>query len=108
MYLQVQIKQKRVVGAQNEVEEIEDRLHAMSEHLKNVRQELTHTQGLTNARKKEIETENHLLQIAEREEGRLKQEVRKLEKELEDLKEKKNMFEVCKLHVTIIPVLKAK
>ena len=32
--------------------------------------------------------------IAQREEGRLKQEVRKLEKELEELKEKKNVFEV--------------
>lgn len=51
-------------------------------------------QGLTNARKKEIDTENHMLMIAQREEGRLKQEVRKLEKELEELKEKKNVFEV--------------
>lgn len=32
--------------------------------------------------------------IAQREEGRLKQEVRKLEKELEEFKEKKNVFEV--------------
>ena len=46
------------------------------------------------ARKKEVETESHLLTIAEREEGRLKQEITKLEKELEDLKEKKNVFEV--------------
>ena len=35
-----------------------------------------------------------MLMIAQREEGRLKQEVRKLEKELEELKEKKNVFEV--------------
>ena len=41
-----------------------------------------------------METESHLLTIAEREEGRLKQEIKKLEKELEDLKEKKNVFEV--------------
>ena len=51
-------------------------------------------QGLVSARKKEVETESHLLTIAEREEGRLKQEIKKLEKELEDLKEKKNVFEV--------------
>ncbi|KAJ8309699.1 hypothetical protein KUTeg_011564, partial [Tegillarca granosa] len=84
---------KKIVGTQNELEEIDDRLHAMSEHLKNVRQELSHTQGLTGARKHEIETENHLLKIAEREEGRLKQEIQKLEQELEDLKERKNVFE---------------
>ena len=51
-------------------------------------------QGLVNARKKEVETESHLLTIAEREEGRLKQEIQKLTKEVEDLKEKKNAFEV--------------
>jgi len=51
-------------------------------------------QGLVNARKKEIETESHLLTIAEREEGRLKQEIKKLEKEVEELKERKNVFEV--------------
>lgn len=41
---QVQDKQKKIVSFTNELEEIEDRVHAMSEHLKNVRQELTHTQ----------------------------------------------------------------
>ena len=42
--------------------------------------------------------------IAQREEGRLKQEVRKLEKELEELKEKKNVFEVFFLNKTFILV----
>ena len=51
-------------------------------------------QGLVNARKNEIETENHMLQIAQREEGRLQQEIQKLEKDLEEIKEKKNVFEV--------------
>lgn len=40
----MQDKQKKIVAFTNELEEIEDRVHAMSEHLKNVRQELTHTQ----------------------------------------------------------------
>lgn len=40
----MQDKQKNIVAFTNELEEIEDRVHAMSEHLKNVRQELTHTQ----------------------------------------------------------------
>ena len=50
-------------------------------------------QGLLNARKKEIETEEHLHKIAEREEGRLGQEIKRLQHELDDLKEKKNMYE---------------
>lgn len=42
--LQIQDKQKKVVAATNDLEEFDDRIHAMSEHLKNVRQELQHTQ----------------------------------------------------------------
>ena len=51
-------------------------------------------QGLVDARKKEIETEQHLKRIAEREEGRLEQEVQKLQKEMDELKERKNIYEV--------------
>lgn len=47
-----------------------------------------------NARKHEVETENHLLKIAQREEGRLKHEIKQLELALEELKEKRNIYEV--------------
>ena len=50
--------------------------------------------GLVNARKSEIESEDHMKKLAEREQGRLTHEIRRLEKELEDLKEKRNIFEV--------------
>ena len=46
------------------------------------------------ARKKEIETEDHLKKIAEREEGRLEQEIQRLQKEMDELKERKNIYEV--------------
>ncbi|XP_074657844.1 coiled-coil domain-containing protein 39-like [Tubulanus polymorphus] len=86
-------KQKKMTSAGNELEHVNDRVAAMSEHLKNVRQELQHTQGLVNARIKELETETHLKKVAEREGGRLKQEIQRLNKELEELKEKKNISE---------------
>lgn len=89
----VQKKQKEIVSLQNNLGENTDRVYSMSSHLKNVRQELQHTQGLINARKNEIETEEHMRKIAEREEGRLKHEIQRLHKELEDLKEKRNVFE---------------
>ena len=53
-------------------------------------------QGLVNARKSEVNTEDHLCKLAEREEGRLQHEIRRLEKEMADLKEKKNIYEVQK------------
>ncbi|XP_041355046.1 coiled-coil domain-containing protein 39-like [Gigantopelta aegis] len=90
---QVTRKQRLIAQKREDLEQTDDRVHAMIEHLKNVRQELQHTQGLLNARNAEIETESHLLKIAQREEGRLKQEIEKLEKELEEFKEKKNIYE---------------
>jgi len=90
---EVQKKQTNIVGRQNDLEDTEERISAMVEHLKNVRQELQHTQELVTAREKEAETEDHLLKIAQREEGRLSQEVSRLKKEMDELKEKKNSFE---------------
>jgi seryl-tRNA synthetase len=92
--LQVQRRQREIVASQNELSNIEDRVIAMIEHLKHVRQELQHTQNLVNARTHEIETEDHMFKIAEREDGRLQQEIQRLSKDLEDLKEKKNIYEV--------------
>ena len=56
-----------------------------------------------NARKHEIDTEQHLQKIAEREEGRLRQEILRLSKENEELKEKRNIYEVftCESDTTI-------
>lgn len=90
---EVQKKQSRIVSSQNDLGETDDRINAMVEHLKNVRQELQHTQALVVAREKESDTEDHLLKIAQREEGRLKQEVTRLQKEMGEIKEKKNSFE---------------
>ena len=54
----------------------------------------TCVQRLVTARNNEIETEEHMLKVAEREEGRLGQEIRRLQKELDELKEQKNIYEV--------------
>ena len=43
-FTQVQDKQRQIIQLQNILRENEDKVNAMSEHLKNVRQELQHTQ----------------------------------------------------------------
>ncbi|KAK2573594.1 Coiled-coil domain-containing protein 39 [Acropora cervicornis] len=90
---EVSSAQKSIVAHKEQLDEHSDRIYAMSEHLRNVQQELQHTQELLNARKREIDTENHMKQIAEREEGRLNNEIKKINNEIKDLTEKRNIFE---------------
>ncbi|XP_071950306.1 coiled-coil domain-containing protein 39-like [Antedon mediterranea] len=90
---QIQKQQQHIVKLQQELGTHDDKVHALSEHSRNVNQELTHTLGLCKARDKQIDTENHLKQIAQREEGRLKQEIKRIENDLADIKERKNIFE---------------
>ncbi|XP_071508551.1 coiled-coil domain-containing protein 39-like [Diadema antillarum] len=86
-------RQKERVKLQGELTTNDDRVFAMSSHMKNVQQELNHTQNLCGARSKELETENHMKLVAQREEGRLKQEIIRLENDLADIKERKNIFQ---------------
>jgi hypothetical protein len=73
VHAEVQVKEKKLEGVSSELDEHKGRVGIMSEHLKNVQQELLHTQALVDAKTREIETEDHLKQLAERETGRYKQ-----------------------------------
>ncbi|XP_053161949.1 coiled-coil domain-containing protein 39 isoform X2 [Hemicordylus capensis] len=86
-------QQKEKANLQNQVTDYEDRIAAMTGHLKNVRQEFNLTQSLFRARENEIETEQHFKALAEREVGRLKSEIQRLENEMVSLREKKNSQE---------------
>ncbi|CAE7876649.1 CCDC39, partial [Symbiodinium sp. KB8] len=65
----------------------------MQEHLKNVKAEIEHTQGLVDAKGKEIETEDHLKQLSDREIGRIRQELKKLDIEAEDVQDQMNIVQ---------------
>ncbi|XP_074767787.1 coiled-coil domain-containing protein 39 isoform X2 [Athene noctua] len=90
---ELQKMQKEKVNLQNELTDFEERIEAMTSHLKNVRQELGFTQSLYKARENEIETEKHFKALAERELGHLKSEIKRLEDEIVSLREKKNSQE---------------
>ncbi|KYO20049.1 coiled-coil domain-containing protein 39 [Alligator mississippiensis] len=81
---------KEKANLQNQLTDLEERREAMTSHLKNVRQEFNFTQSLYRARENEIETEKHFKALAERELGRLKSEIQRLENEMISLREKKN------------------
>ncbi|NXG64390.1 CCD39 protein, partial [Hemiprocne comata] len=90
---ELQKKQKEKVNMQNELTDCEEQIEAMTSHLKNVRQEISFYQSLYKAKDNEIETEQHLKALAERERGRLKSEIKRLEDEVVSLREKKTSHE---------------
>ncbi|KFU99928.1 Coiled-coil domain-containing protein 39, partial [Tauraco erythrolophus] len=89
----LQKMQKEKLNLQNELTDFEERIEAMTSHLKNVRQEFSFTQSLYKARENEIETEQHFKALAEREHGRLKSEIKRLEDEIVSLRDKKTSQE---------------
>ncbi|NWR63750.1 CCD39 protein, partial [Bucorvus abyssinicus] len=90
---ELQKMQKEKENLQNELTNFEERIEAMTSHLKNIRQEFSFAQSLYKARENEIETEQHFKALAEREHGRLKREIKRLEDEIVSLREKKNSQE---------------
>ena len=84
-------KNHRIEVVETEVKDVKDRMAVMVEHLKNVQQELVNTQQLTDAKSKEVETEDHLKQLATREAGRLVQDISKSERAAFDLQDRLNL-----------------
>jgi UDP-glucose:O-linked fucose beta-1,3-glucosyltransferase len=75
------------------IEDNESRINAMLIHMKNIKQELLHTQSVCEARNRSIETEDHLKQIAERQSGRLKNEIKDIESKISTLSDELNQIQ---------------
>ncbi|NXR79556.1 CCD39 protein, partial [Pycnonotus jocosus] len=90
---ELQKMQKEKENLQNELANFQERIEAMTSHLKNVRQEISFSQSLYKAKENEIETEHHFKALAEREYGRLKNDIKRLKDEIASLRQKKNIQE---------------
>lgn len=55
--------------------------------MKNVNQELNHTQALYDAKNRQIETEDHFKQLSEREAGRLNLEIKRIGSQVTEMSE---------------------
>ncbi|KAI8904597.1 hypothetical protein DFJ77DRAFT_244810 [Powellomyces hirtus] len=69
------------------------RAETMSAHMKNVQQELMHTQALSDAKGRQIDTEDHFKQLAEREAGRLALEIKSIDKQILEVTEHLNTIQ---------------
>ncbi|XP_006869886.1 PREDICTED: coiled-coil domain-containing protein 39 [Chrysochloris asiatica] len=87
---QLSVLQTEKRDLQDQLRDYGDRISAMTAHFKNVKQEFAFTQSLCKAREHEIESEEHFKAIAERELGRVKDEIQRLENEIASIREKKN------------------
>lgn len=67
------------------VEETSRRVEILKEHLKNVEQELHHTQQLLEAKEAESRTEEHMKELSKRESGRLRLDIEKLAAQEEEV-----------------------
>ncbi|CAF0852507.1 unnamed protein product [Rotaria sp. Silwood1] len=86
----IETKQRRFQSTQNELDDNVTKVHMLEDHLKNVQDELATTQKLFTARKNEVETEEHMKMLNEREIGRLKQDILRLENEITNIKDRKS------------------
>lgn len=82
---------RELLEVESAVEQNVSRVKVMGEHLKNVQQELQHTQALLTMRQREAESEVHLQLTAEKELGRTVKEKAALETQLKELQDKMNI-----------------
>jgi len=92
--LDAEVKRKEA-----ELEQVEEKIEAdggrvkvMTEHLVNVQQELVNTQQLVDAKKNEVETEEHMKALTNRQLGRLQAEQVRLQKLLDDNQDQINSY----------------
>ncbi|KNE64716.1 hypothetical protein AMAG_10067 [Allomyces macrogynus ATCC 38327] len=78
---QVREKEARLAAVTSELDDHNARADALLVHMKNLKNQLSQVQHLAEARNREIETEEHLKAVADREVGRLTSDMMRMEKE---------------------------
>lgn len=73
-----------------EKEEHDDRVKVLNEHYKSVQEEFKQTQFLVDSKNKEIESEDHMKQIEERQAGKFKNDLEKIEAVAADFQDRLN------------------
>eukprot|EP00929_Paragymnodinium_shiwhaense_P117399 TRINITY_DN8793_c0_g1_i16.p1 TRINITY_DN8793_c0_g1~~TRINITY_DN8793_c0_g1_i16.p1 ORF type:complete len:894 (-),score=357.54 TRINITY_DN8793_c0_g1_i16:416-3097(-) len=89
---EVKRKEEELRKIEEKLESTGGRVKVMTEHLVNVQQELVNTQQLVDAKKHEVETEEHMKALTNRQLGRLQAEQIRLQKLIDDTQDQINAF----------------
>ena len=81
-------KERTLDVIEDETEESRDRVGVMAEHLKAVQQELVFTQSRVESKAKEAETERHMKRMSEMAIARVREDIKRMEREELDLNDK--------------------
>lgn len=68
---EIKVQQGKVDVLKENINDNATRIKVMSDHLTNVQQELIYTQQLVDAKRKEIDTDEHMASLAKRQIGRI-------------------------------------
>eukprot|EP00388_Colpodella_angusta_P043144 GDKK01058582.1.p1 GENE.GDKK01058582.1~~GDKK01058582.1.p1 ORF type:complete len:878 (+),score=234.75 GDKK01058582.1:74-2707(+) len=89
----VRLKKQKVEDVDTKTHEVSERLVVLTNHLKNVKHEVENTQALIAAKKKEIESEEHMCALTERQSGRLEAEHKKLDRIIQEYLDRANALQ---------------
>mmetsp|Transcript_71485 Transcript_71485/g.149443 ORF Transcript_71485/g.149443 Transcript_71485/m.149443 type:complete len:890 (+) Transcript_71485:208-2877(+) len=89
---EVKRKEAELEGVEDKIETVGARVKVLTDHLVNVQQELVNTQQLVDAKRHEIDTEEHLQSLTGRQLGRLQSEIVRLQKVLDDTQDQINGY----------------
>lgn len=81
-------KMAQLAALENGCKDLQERYTVLQEHLKNVKSEVISVQQLVVEKEKQYEEEKHLLQLAERERGKLRVDYEKVQQETENVQSK--------------------
>jgi len=87
---EIKRKEKDLAAVEETTETSCERIKIMTDHLVNVQQELVHTQQLVDAKKRETETEEHMMALTNRQTGRIGAEIIRLQKISEEYQDRTN------------------
>jgi chromosome segregation ATPase len=93
LHAQILQKTSELSGLKSDCAELQDRVGVLREHLKSVQSEVSTTQQLLTAKQSQAEQEKHLQQLCEREDGKIRSDMGRLDAQAQDVAAKADVVQ---------------